>query len=169
MHIFVLEFGEDDPSKCTGRKMVRMGLAKMTDRPLGIVLNPLSQKVLSINDKPLALRSGLTVLDSSWNKSEENFFSKFVRNARRLPILFAGNPINYSKPFKLSSLEAVIGSLYILDEVEYALKLASIIKWGKTFLDMNAELLNDYRGKTELEILQIENNFINQLREEPRQ
>ncbi|MCG3107871.1 putative ribosome biogenesis protein [Metallosphaera sp. J1] len=149
--------------------MVRLGFAKLVDRPVGVVLNPLSDRVLSVGDRETYLSRGITVLDSSWNRSDDSFFRKYVRNGRRLPLLFAGNPVNYSKPMKLSSLEAVVGSLYIMDEVEEALKLASIMKWGKTFLDLNRELLEAYRGKSEEEIVHLENSFIKEIMGEPRQ
>ncbi len=169
MHIFILEFGEDDPAKCTGRKMARLGFARFVDRPVGVVLNPLSDRVLSVKDREIYLNRGITVLDSSWNRSDDSFFRKYSRNGRRLPLLFAGNPVNYSKPMKLSSLEAVVASLYIMDDVDEALKIASIVKWGKTFLDLNRELLEAYRGKTEEEIVQVETSFIKDVVGEPRQ
>lgn len=168
MNIFVLEFGEDDPAKCTGRKMVRLGLAKRTNRPIGIVLNPLSSRVISIDDKDTIMKRGLTILDSSWNRSDENFFQRYERNGRRLPFLLAGNPVNYSKPFRLSSLEAVIASLYIISEIDNAMRFASIMKWGKTFLELNKWLLEEYKGKSSQEILSIEEQFLKEIRE-PRQ
>ena len=34
---------------------------------------------------------------------------------RRLPPLFAGNPVNYAKLNKLSTAEAISGALYMMD------------------------------------------------------
>ncbi len=167
MKIFVIELYEDDPSKSTGRKMVRFKFAKYTDKPRGIVLNPLSKEVVSIDDISIVNKYGLTVIDSSWNKSDIEFYRKYLSKfSRRLPLLFAGNPVNYAKPYKLSSLEAVSASLYILNFVDIALKFLSLYKWGKTFYDLNKELLESYRGKHENEIREIEESF---LKEEPQQ
>ena len=63
----------------------------------------------------------------------------------------------------------MVASLYIMDDVDEALKLASIVKWGKTFLDLNRELLEAYRGKSEEEIVQVESSFIKDVVGEPRQ
>ncbi|MFP3217133.1 DUF367 family protein [Acidianus sp.] len=167
MKIFVIELYEDDPEKSTGRKMVRFGFAKYTEKPRGIVLNPLSEEVISIDDVEIVNKYGLSVIDSSWNKSDAKFYARFMsRFSRRLPLLFAGNPINYAKPYKLSSLEAVSASLYILNFIDISLKLLSLYKWGKTFYDLNKELLESYRGKNKDEIIEIEKSF---LKEEPQQ
>lgn len=154
--VYIIDFDQDDPRKCTGKKLVRLGYGKFTRVPRGIVLNPYSNRVLSIEDKEFILRKGITVIDSSWKKSDREFFSRFRINARRLPFLLAGNPINYAKPYILSSLEAIVASLYIIDEIEFALEIASKVKWGMTFVDMNRELLESYRGKSSEEILRIE-------------
>ncbi|WOE50844.1 DUF367 family protein [Sulfuracidifex metallicus DSM 6482 = JCM 9184] len=165
MKIYVIEFNQDDPTKNTARKMIRMKLAEPTKRPQGIVLNPLAERIISIDDKTSFEKEGLTVLDSSWNKSDESFFRKFLKNGRRLPFLVAGNPINYAKPFKLSSIEATAAALYILGNIVEANKLMSVFKWGKTFLDLNRELLDSYVNKKEEEIRQIENNIINSIKD----
>jgi len=61
----------------------------------------------------------------------------------------------------------VIASLYILNEVEEAIKIANIIKWGHTFLELNKELLESYRNKSENEILEIEREVIEKIIGEP--
>jgi pre-rRNA-processing protein TSR3 len=61
-----------------------------------------------------------------------------------LPILFAGNPVNYSKATKLSTVEALAGALYIAGFKEDAKKLLSVFVWGHTFLELNANLLENY-------------------------
>lgn len=169
MPIFVIEFSEDDPKKCTGRRMVRAGIAKRVNRPLGLILNPLAQLVISIEDRELVTRQGVTILDSSWNRSEDSFFRRYLKNSRRLPFLLAGNPVNFGKPFRLSSLEAAAASYYILDDLDTALKLTSLVKWGKTFVDLNRELLEAYRGKDRKEIEKEESEIINEILREPRQ
>ncbi|ARM75870.1 DUF367 family protein [Acidianus manzaensis] len=161
MQIYVIELGQDDPKKCTSRKMVHFGYARFTVKPKGIILNPLSRILLSDEDKYLVDRIGLTVIDSSWKKSDTNFFQKFNdKNARRLPFLLAGNPTNYAKPFMLSSLEAVAASLYILEYTDLAIKILSLYKWGNTFYQLNLDLLESYKGKSREEIEKIEKEYI---------
>ncbi|BBG24471.1 DUF367 family protein [Sulfuracidifex tepidarius] len=163
MKIYVLEFNQDDPSKNTAKKMIRKGLAVKTRRVYGIILNPLVDRVLSIKDKPVIEKFGITVIDSSWNQSDESFFQRYTRSGRRLPFLLAGNPVNYAKPFKLSSIEAVAASFYIIGEVEIAKSLLSLFKWGDTFLTLNKELLNSYVEKNEEEIKEIEKEVMNKI------
>jgi pre-rRNA-processing protein TSR3 len=161
LNIYIIDLDQDDPKKCTGKRLIKFGFAKRSHRPIGIVLNPVSSIVLSIKDKEIILNIGLTVIDSSWNKSDMEFFNKFKnRFSRRLPFLLAGNPINYSKPFKLSSIEAAAAALYIIGEEEIAVEILNKIKWGHTFLELNNELLKSYEGKSDLEILQLESEFL---------
>lgn len=159
-----MDFDEDDPKKCTGKKMVRANLAEFTLKPKGIILNPASKITISIDDKIMAEKIGITVIDSSWNKSDERFFLRFInRYARRLPLLLAGNPINYGKPYKLSSIEAVAAALYILDDVKLAMDFLSLYKWGETFYTLNKELLESYRGKDRVMIEKEEREIIDKI------
>lgn len=166
MKLFVIDYDQDDPKKCTGKKLVRLGFAKLTRIERGIVLDPFSAITISIRDKELAIKEGITAIDASWNAINEKSFKK--RNThRRLPLLFAGNPIHYAIAYKLSTLEAFAAALYILDEVEEAIKLLNTIKWGHTFLELNKELLEAYRGKEEEEILIIEREILSKILGEP--
>lgn len=146
--IFVLDFGQDDPRKCTSKKMCRLHLAEsirfFSQIPKGaIVLNPYAE-VFSKKDRPM-LNKGIVAIDCSW-KNAEKVFQKPIRGVnRRLPILLASNPVNYSKPQKLSSVEAISATLYIADYVDQAKRIISIYKWGDTFLTLNYNLLEDYR------------------------
>ncbi|TRM77760.1 hypothetical protein DJ532_03135 [Sulfolobus sp. A20-N-F8] len=168
MRIFVIEFEQDDPKKCTAKKMIKKGIAKPTRSPIGIILNLVSDVVLSIEDKKIIEEKGITVIDSSWNKSNKSFFMKFnTKLSRRLPFLLAGNPINYAKPFKLSSLEAIAASLFIIGEFDLGLKLLSLYKWGKTFYDLNKHLLDIYSKKSKSEIIEIEKIVIDNIMRGP--
>jgi pre-rRNA-processing protein TSR3 len=158
--VFVIDFKQDDPKKCTGRRMVRMGLARLTGHPKGITLNPISTKVISYNDAERVYKSGITVIDSSWARSDSKFYEKFLVDSRRLPLLVAGNPVNYGIAYKLSSLEAIAAALYIIGEKRLSLEFLSKIRWGHTFYELNQELLDQYAGKSEDEILQIESQYI---------
>ncbi|MFX0124948.1 MAG: DUF367 family protein [Candidatus Hodarchaeota archaeon] len=105
-----------------------------------LILNPLASKILSAKDLSIFIQSGLTVLDCSWNHTEEIFNKRFP-NLRSLPRLIAVNPTNYGKPSKLSSVEALAAAFYLLGKEETAKELLSIFKWGSHFLEMNSELL----------------------------
>lgn len=170
MKIYVMEFNQDDPSKNTAKKMIRKGLAIKSNRVHGIILNPVAERIISVRDRSVIEKFGITVIDSSWNQSDESFFERFTRNGRRLPFFLAGNPVNYAKPFRLSSMEAVAASFYIIGEVEMAKSLLGLFKWGQTFLTLNKELLDSYMEKDEEEIKEIENEIINRIIDKgPRQ
>jgi len=66
--------------------------------------------------------------------------------SRRLPILLAANPINYGKPYRLSTAEAIAGALYILGFREQAEIVMSKFNWGEQFLILNREPLEAYAG-----------------------
>jgi len=147
--IYVIGYREDDPKKCTAEKMVRMGFAKRVSRiPSGcIVLNPFADKVLLPKDRELVALKGVAVIDVSWkhgiDKLREKRFLRAV-NARLLPLLIAANPINYGKPFKLSSVEAVAAALFITGFKDEALRILSAFKWGMQFFNLNKDLLERY-------------------------
>ena len=72
----------------------------------------------------LARKHGLLALDCSWATAEHSFeVLKTKTTSRALPFLLAANPVNYGKPFQLSTLEALAAALYILGEIEQAKKI----------------------------------------------
>ena len=85
---------------------------------------------------------------------------KFNGIKRKLPPLLAGNPVNYSKLNKLTTAEALSGSLYILGFKDQSLELLNKFKWGHTFYELNQNLLNDYsQSTTEEEIKTIVTDY----------
>jgi pre-rRNA-processing protein TSR3 len=77
--------------------------------------------------------------------------------SRCLPILIAGNPVNFGKATKLSTAEALAGALYIAGFKDEAKQLLSIFTWGHTFLELNAELLENYAtAKDSAEIVRMQ-------------
>ena len=164
--VFALEMGQDDPTKCTARKMVNMDLARSVSRKFHasdkiIVLNPWAHRMLSPPDR---VAKSVLVVDASWNQAQEVFFRRLGGKHRRLPILLAANPTNYARPGVLSSLEAVAATMYILGEVEEAERYLNIYKWGPTFLTLNQEPLEAYRrSRTEGKVLQAEREYFPQL------
>jgi pre-rRNA-processing protein TSR3 len=143
--LFCLRFkGKDmgcSPKKCTAMKLNKLGLLKLIPKITGklneaILLNPFAQNELSINDKQIALRHGIVVIDCSWNKIFK-FRGFNALNSRKLPPLIAANPTNYGKWEKLSSAEALVAALLITGFNEYAELLLSKFSWGNQFKELN--------------------------------
>ena len=141
---------QDDPKKCTAAKLVKFGLANNVHKTSTktLVLDPFAEKILLNKDKQLI--NSITGIDCSWNLADKTFVKKFTGIRRKLPPLFAGNPVNYSKLNKLTTVEAISAALYILDFPDLSLKILDKFKWGHTFYELNKELLDEY-SKVELE------------------
>jgi len=137
-------FYQDDPKKCTAAKMVKFGLAQSIKKigSKGLVLDPFSEKTLLPKDKSI-IRTVIGI-DCSWNLVDQAFSKKFAGIKRKLPPLLAGNPVNYSKLNKLTTVEALAASLFILGSKEQALELLDKFKWGHTFYELNQNLLVEY-------------------------
>ena len=148
--IYVLTEGEDEPSKCTAEKLVRMGLAKRVARiraipSHAIVLNPFAGTYIKQRDRHVIEKWGLVAIDVSWKRGIE-ILRRVQRGEQRvIPLLIAANPVNYGKPFRLSTAEAIAAALYITGFDDEAIRILQIFKWGPHFLNLNADLLNRYR------------------------
>ncbi|MEK0318155.1 MAG: DUF367 family protein [Nitrosopumilus sp.] len=144
MRIQVLMLKQDDPKKCTAAKLVKFGLANNVHKTSNktLVLDPFAEKTLLNKDKKL-IRS-VTGIDCSWSLADKTFVKKFTGIRRKLPPLFAGNPVNYSKLNKLTTVEAISAALYILGHRDLSLKMLDKFKWGHTFYELNKELLDEY-------------------------
>jgi pre-rRNA-processing protein TSR3 len=110
-----------------------------------VFLNPFSAKAFSPADRVLAEKSGILVLDCSWNEAEEWFQRRIRGESRCLPYLVAANPVNYGKVGKLCSAEAAASALFILGFPHKARTMLQLFKWGPHFLELNAEPLLDYQ------------------------
>ena len=144
MKLQVLMFYQDDPKKCTAAKMVKFGLAQNIKKinSKGMVLDPFSKKTLI--PKAKSIINTIVGIDCSWNLVDSAFSKNFNGIKRKLPPLLAGNPVNYSKLNKLTTAEALAGSLFILGFKEQALQLLDKFKWGHTFYELNQNLLDEY-------------------------
>ncbi len=165
--------GDDDPEKCTARKLARHDQLDLhrTDRatPYGVVLNPHAERALSPADAPETVVSDeasaangasvasetngtggtsegaerLVALDCSWESAGEARFS--VPGAHRaLPYLVAANPVNFGRPMRLTTVEALAAGLWILGHRDRAEELLSTFTWGETFAELNEEPLSRY-------------------------
>ena len=147
--------------------MARFKLVKLVTSPKripkkGILLNPFAQQALSCLDLKSSQKSGLVVVDCSW-KNVETTFAQVSEGmiSRSLPFLVAVNPVNYGKPFQLSTVEAFAAALYILGEVAQAKQVLSLYKWSPYFIQLNHEYLEAYRtAETSTEIIQRMHDFL---------
>jgi len=128
-----------------------------------LLLNPYSKTPVSIEDRDIVEKYGILALDCSWQHAQDVFKRVRFKNHRRLPFLIAANPVNYGKPYKLSTLEACIATLYIVNYKNEALSLLNGFKWARTFIDLNRDLLESYAGRGCKEIEEIEKNFLSRM------
>ncbi len=158
MLVYMLK--QDDPKKCTAAKLVHFKMATAVHRipRKSLVLNPYSEQVLCKSDNSLA--DTITAVDCSWEKAGNAFKHNFLGINRKLPLMLAANPTNYSKLGKLSSAEALAGALSILGFDELAFHVMNKFKWGHTFFELNGELLKEYaNAKDPSEIQHIEMEY----------
>tara|TARA_Y100000590_G_scaffold452346_1_gene595355 strand:- start:981 stop:1460 length:480 start_codon:yes stop_codon:yes gene_type:complete len=141
-------FYQDDPKKCTAAKLLKFGLAKKITKSQSktVLLHPFAQKTLLNNEKKFF--NSITGIDCSWALAEKVFQKSFTGQSRKLPPLLAGNPVNYSKINKLTTVEAIAGAAFILGDESLSQKLLEKFNWGHTFLELNENLLNDYQKAT---------------------
>jgi len=169
--LFAIIEGEDDPKKCTARKLVRMKLVKLIDDPkklpgAAIVLNPLAERALSRADRKRAMVSGIVVVDCSWRRLET--FPRFRKDLRHraLPFLLAANPVGFGHPCTLSSAEALAAALWILGEKEQAKLVMSKFGWGESFIALNHELLDAYSSAADsAAVVEIQKEYIRESQE----
>ena len=144
---FALLLNQDDPKKCSALKLIRFGSVLPTHsiKHNMLVLNPFASEVVCKTDKPIV--DSICVIDCSWNKAESVLTNhKYLRKGipRKIPALLAGNPINYARLGRLSSVESLAACYYVLGEKEFASSLLDKFKWGHTFLELNHDALEDY-------------------------
>ena len=153
MQVQVLMFRQDDPKKCTAAKIVKFKLATSVRKTFSntLLLDPFAQKTLLRRDASLV--DSITGIDCSWELAGKTFTKKFSGIARKLPPLLAGNPVNYSKLNKLTTVEAIAGAAFIMGFESLAQDLLGKFKWGHTFYELNQNLLEDYsKANSEEEI-----------------
>lgn len=151
-----------DPRKCTGLRLKRRGFARIVSRTRflpkrAIVLNPFSEIAFSPVDKQRVANFGLVALDCSWEHAQKVMQGHVKGTSRCLPILIAGNPVNFGKLTKLTTAEAIAAALYIAGFKEESEQLLSIFTWGHTFFELNGMLLDNYvTAKDSAEIVEMQ-------------
>ncbi|MDH5482037.1 MAG: DUF367 family protein [Candidatus Bathyarchaeota archaeon] len=164
--IVVYHARQCDPKKCTASKLKRHGLIRLVSQvkllpKRAVVLNPLSEIAFSPADRWRIENFGLAALDFSWEHAEKALLKNVRGTSRCLPYLIAGNPVNFGKPTKLSTVEALAAALYIAGFEEDANRLLSIFKWGHTFIEINSERLESYaKAKDSTAIVELQKSFM---------
>ena len=167
--VHAIWLAQDDPKKNTAVRVSKDNLLRLHKdfRRLpkrGIILEPLCGKVLGPEDREMFENNGALVgLDCSWAQIEESVEHVMRRTRlkpRTLPLLLAANPVNWGKPGKLSTVEALAASLYLLGRVEQARNLLSKFRWGERFLELNQEPLDAYsKAKSSAELVALQFEF----------
>ncbi|ORX41453.1 hypothetical protein BCR36DRAFT_181397 [Piromyces finnis] len=168
------DFDHCDPKRCSGKKLIRLGLAKdlrVGQKFKGIVLSSESKKVVSMEDRDIILKSGLAVIECSWARLEEIPWGRIKSpNERLLPFLIASNPVNYGKPFRLNCAEAFAACCYICDLKEYGDEIMSKFTWGHAFYELNHGLLKHYtKCKNSDEVLAFQKKYLEKLEKETKE
>ena len=151
-----------DPRKCTVKKLERAGFLRIVKTISQIprntlLLDPTAEKALSPEDRNV---KSITALDCSWEVLDTGAVSSW-RIRRALPFLMAANPVNFGKPCKLTSIEAIAAALYILGEQERAAQILGSVSWGIRFLEVNKEPLELYvTAKDSTEVVKFQSLFL---------
>lgn len=143
------EFGQNDAKRDSGSKLCRLGYArklKIGQSFPGIVLSSEAKAVVSPADAEIVESFGVSGINCSWNRLDEIPFGSMGRgkNQRLLPLLFAANTVNYGRPFKMNTAEALAACLYITGFKEEARTLLEPFSYGPEFLRLNHEALERY-------------------------
>ncbi|ORY61144.1 DUF367-domain-containing protein, partial [Neocallimastix californiae] len=167
------DFDHCDPKRCSGKKLIRLGLAKdlrVGQKFKGIVLSSESKKVVSMEDKEIILKSGLAVIECSWARLDEVPWGRIKSpHERLLPFLIASNPVNYGKPFRLNCAEAFAACCYICGLKEYGDEIMSKFTWGHAFYELNHGLLKHYnKCKNSDEVLAFQKQYLEKLEEQTK-
>ena len=170
--IHAIWLAQDDPKKNTAVKLSKRKSLKLHERftklpRRGIILEPLCGKVLGPEDHALLLEEGGSIvgLDCSWAQIEESVqvvMRKTRLKPRMLPLLLAANPVNWGKPSKLTTAEAIAASLYLIGNEKQARDLLSAFNWGEQFFVLNKEPLEAYsKATSSRELVDLQFEFFN--------
>jgi pre-rRNA-processing protein TSR3 len=167
--IHAIYLAQDDRKKNTAVRLSKKSKVKLHKNlkkipRKGILLDPLCGKVFGPEDHYILKKGGsLVALDCSWNQIETSLeriskSSKLIH--RTLPLLLAANPVNWGKPTKLCTAEAIAATLYLMGEVEHAKNILLTFNWGMQFIKLNQDPLDEYSmAKTSAELVDLQFEF----------
>jgi pre-rRNA-processing protein TSR3 len=120
--------------------------------------------VFGPEDHEVLLSNGGSIvgLDCSWANIEESVEQVMKRTKlqpRMLPLLLAANPVNWGKPSKLTTAEALATILFLIGREQQARQVLGAFRWGERFFELNKEPLEAYaaaKSSAELVSLQFE-------------
>lgn len=173
VRITIYHAAQDDPKKNTALRLSRRGYARIVTKTRflpkrAIVLNPFGEIAFSPADKERLEQFGLAALDCSWEHAQKVMGEHVKGTSRCLPILIAGNPVNFGKLTKLTTAEAIAAALYIGGFKKEAEDLLSIFTWGHTFFELNQMLLDNYvTAKDSADIVEMQQNLLKTQKREP--
>ncbi|MBR95969.1 MAG: hypothetical protein CMA81_04020 [Euryarchaeota archaeon] len=170
IRVHAIWLAQDDPKKNTAVLASKRGdltLHKnMKSLPKkGIILEPLCGKVLGPEDHELlTIKNGSLVgLDCSWAQIEPSVDKVMNRTRlipRMLPLLLAANPVNWGKPGKLTTAEALAAGLYLVGRKEQARNILGAFRWGERFFELNHEPLEAYsQAKSSSDLVELQFDF----------
>jgi pre-rRNA-processing protein TSR3 len=158
VRLYMYDFGQCDARRCTGRKLLRLGLLRSERLGVpchGILLSPDASTMLSPADTETVRKGGLAVIDCSWNQIASAPLRRVrCRGAgqrRLLPALQAANPVNYGRGARLSCAEALAAALYIVGFKSAAQCTLSPFDWSHAFWEVNRAALDIYAACTDPE------------------
>jgi pre-rRNA-processing protein TSR3 len=173
VRISIYHAAQDDPKKNTALRLKRRGLARIVTRVKflpnrAIVLNPFGEIAFSPADKERLEQFGLAALDCSWEHAQKVMGEHVRGTSRCLPILIAGNPVNFGKLTKLTTAEAIAAALYIAGFKDEAHQVLEIFPWGHTFFELNQKLLDNYvTAKDSPDIVEMQTRLLKTQEREP--
>ena len=170
IRVHAIWLAQDDPKKNTAVLASKRGdltLHKNMKRlpKKGIILEPLCGKVLGPEDHELlTIKNGSLVgLDCSWAQIEpsvDKVMNKTRLIPRMLPLLLAANPVNWGKPGKLTTAEALAAGLYLVGRKEQARNILGAFRWGERFFELNHEPLEAYsQAKSSSDLVELQFEF----------
>ena len=170
IQVHAIWLAQDDPKKNTAVLASRRGDLKLHKNlrsipRKGVILEPLCGKIFGPEDHELLTvkRGSLVGLDCSWAQIEssvETVMKKTRLVPRMLPLLLAANPVNWGKPSKLTTAEALAAALYLAGRIEQAQNILGAFRWGNRFFELNKEPLEAYRmAKSSSELVDLQFEF----------
>tara|TARA_Y200000002_G_scaffold247729_1_gene205096 strand:- start:780 stop:1319 length:540 start_codon:yes stop_codon:yes gene_type:complete len=168
--VHALWLAQDDPRKNTAVLASKRGDIKLhksvrTLPKRGIILEPLCGKVFGPEDHELLTheRGALVGLDCSWahiESSVESIMKKTRLKPRMLPLLLAANPVNWGKPGRLTTAEALAAALYLAGRSDEAKTVLGAFRWGDRFFELNQNPLDAYaEASTSSELVGLQFEF----------
>lgn len=150
----------------SGSKLCKLGYSdrlKIGQNFNGIVLSSEATSFVSPADLEIVEKYGIAGINCSWNRLEDIPFSSLgkLKNHRKLPLIVAANTVNYGKPFKMNTAEALAATLYIVGFKKEAISLLYPFSYGVEFIKLNEEAMNAYSGcANSQEVEKLMNYFI---------